>query len=228
MQSSDKAAEPQIEENKIEERKVEEKEPEKEPDQSASHFRAEITDNDGKKTVIVFDERLKEFDSIFKTTEFEHLDFKLIKEPHLVKKVQEFFRKHNYDKASIAIKRPMVSNKFQENVDGVTFEVLKGSDQLSSDYEKQENEEDAVKLIQIAEYLAIPEFKNAIYSAVSSKFFIGSTEEDLEKFREQHNLHELSVSEQEAIIKEYSETFGKLQKRFQAELIKLEAELPNN
>jgi hypothetical protein len=50
-------------------------------------------------------------------------------------------------------------------------------------------------LIQIAEYLAIPEFKNAIYSAVSSKFFIGSTEEDLEKFREQHNLHELSVSE---------------------------------
>jgi hypothetical protein len=78
-------------------------------------------------------------------------------------------------------------------------------------------------LIALAEYLCIPEFKNAIYSAVASKFYIGSTEEDLEKFRELHNLHELSVDEEEAIIKEYPGTFGKLQERFQAELRKLEA-----
>jgi hypothetical protein len=62
---------------------------------------------------------------------------------------------------------------------------------------------------------------------VASKFYIGSTEEDLEKFRELHNLHELSVDEEEAIIKEYPTIFGKLQERFQAELRKLEAELPN-
>lgn len=83
-------------------------------------------------------------------------------------------------------------------------------------------------MIALAEYLCIVEFKNAVYSAVASKFFIGSSEEDLEKFREEHNLHELSVDEEEAIIKEYPGTFDKLQQRFQAELIRLEKELPNN
>lgn len=59
-------------------------------------------------------------------SEFEHLDFKLFKEPHLIKKVEEFFRKHNYSKTSIKIERPMISNTFKGNVDEITFEVLKG------------------------------------------------------------------------------------------------------
>lgn len=100
--------------------------------------------------------------------------------------------------------------------------------QLNLDYAEEAHEETAVRLIALSEYLCITEFKSAIYAAVASRFFIGPTEEDLEKFRELHNLHELSVDEEEAIIKEYPGVFNKLQERFQAELRRLEAELPNN
>ena len=172
---------------------------------------------DGNVREIVFNGKLTAFGGIFKTLEEHVLELKeFADEPHLLEKVKEFFDKHKYEQASIQIKRPMVSNVFKDNVDATTYEVLK-------DYAEEAHEEEAVRLIALAEYLCIPEFKNAIYSAVASKFYIGSTEEDLEKFRELHNLHELSVDEEEAIIKEYPGTFGKLQERFQAELRKLEA-----
>lgn len=83
-------------------------------------------------------------------------------------------------------------------------------------------------MIGFAEFMQIPQFKDAVYYAVASKFYIGSTEDELEKFREKHGLHELSVDEEDAIIREYPEIFNKLKERFQEELRKLEKELPQN
>ena len=177
----------------------------------------ELKDKEGNSKIVEFSDKLINFGGIFKTLDATEYSFKeFANEPHLLEKVKEFFEKHKYEKTSIQIKRPMVSNIFKDNVDAITYEVLK-------DYAEEAHEEEAVRLIALAEYLCIPEFKSAIYSAVASKFYIGSTEEDLEKFRELHNLHELSVDEEEAIIKEYPGTFAKLQERFQAELRKLEA-----
>ena len=90
-------------------------------------IRVELKDKEGNSRFIEFSDKLINFGGIFKTLDATELSFKeFANEPQLLEKVKEFFEKHKYDKASIVIKRPMVSNVFKDNVDPITYEVLKG------------------------------------------------------------------------------------------------------
>lgn len=51
-----------------------------------------------------------------------------------MEKALEFFKKHNYDKSTIVVKRPMVSKNFKDNVDSITYDVLKGTSACYLDY----------------------------------------------------------------------------------------------
>ena len=84
-------------------------------------------------------------------------------------------------------------------------------------------------LLDLGEYIGINEFKEAMYVAVGCGFYIKDTDEAIDEYRTKHGLSDLSVEQEDEIIKQYAGVFDRIQKELTASVSKeLEAYTQEN
>ncbi|KRX02958.1 hypothetical protein PPERSA_09376 [Pseudocohnilembus persalinus] len=127
--------------------------------------------------------------------------------------MRKFLEAHDYDAKQIVINKPLTSQKIKDNLDEKSYEILK-------DYQGIQNVEKIKPIIDGAYYLGFDQLKDACLACLASEFYVGPSEADLEEFKKQHGIKELSAEEELDIMREFEPVFQTLNKKFQDEMQK--------
>ena len=112
----------------------------------------------------------------------------LIKEKTLLF-VKNFCETHNYDINSIRVTQPLVSNVLAENLDEKSYEIFKHLYGLT-------HLDELKSVLEAAYFLDFPALRDCCFCAMAVDFYIGNTEEELEKFKAKNGIGELTPEEE--------------------------------
>ena len=86
------------------------------------------------------------------------------------------------------VKKPLISDKLQDNIDEISLNILKNFAGISKI-------EEIKPLVDAAYYLNFCEFKDALLATIACEFYVGASDADLEKFKAKHGIKEFTDEE---------------------------------
>ena len=181
-------------------------------------------DTDGKIKLItkdnqefLVDKRLRNYSKVIGgAAEDEPVELFLL-ESSILKKILAFYESYNYN---IPPQQNTVkSSKYLENLGEKNFKYFE--EYLSED--KSSLNIDKIKpLIDACFHYGFLQLIDLTLVVLGTEFFCPQTEANLEKYKKEHGIIEISPDEQISIMKEFNEVFISVNKKFEEKLLLLE------
>ncbi|CAD8045302.1 unnamed protein product [Paramecium primaurelia] len=116
--------------------------------------------------------------------------------------IKKFCEVHNYEREAIRIKKPIINNKINDNLDQQSVQVLQLSDELFD------------KVLAASYYLSFDLLRQACLCILACQIQIDDNENDIERARKQYGLAEITPEQENEAITKNRPIFEQLQRQF--------------
>ncbi|CAD8071686.1 unnamed protein product [Paramecium sonneborni] len=116
--------------------------------------------------------------------------------------IKKFCEVHNYEREAIKIKKPIINNKINDNLDLQSVQVLQLSDELFD------------KVLAASYYLSFDLLRQACLCILACQIYIDDKEDDIERARKLYGLNDITPEQENEAITKNRPVFDQLQRQF--------------